>query len=202
MSATEKANKLIFDIDNSDQINLYKLNDGYLLWLQIRYSVFKAIIKSFEISKIEPSRVHMRVDWFWVFCQKINYYYLTLLKYNFSFIRKEYEGIVFSSTLGSTQVTAKTAVESRINYFFSQKKKIFNLYFSQSGRHKLPYVKPFSLADSIYVSSALKQKIFKSKMIEEELKQITGLVSFLKMKTGQYFKSDEFEHIQDELMFF
>ena len=202
MTPTEKANILIFDIDNSEQINQYKLNDGFLLWLQVRYLVFKSIVNSFEISKIESSREDKRTGRFKAFCKKINYYYLTLLRYNFLFVRKEYEGLVFSSTLGSTHVTAKNAVESRINYFFSKKKKIFNLYFSQNGKYILPYVKPFSLADSIYVSSVLKKKIFKSKMSEEELSQIKGLMSFLKMKISHYLQSDEFEQIQDELILF
>lgn len=202
ISATEKANEIIFDIDNSYELNQYKLNDGFLLWLQVRYLVFKLLVKRLEISKIESSTVHFQTSKFKSFCHKICYYYLTLLKYNYLFVRKEYEGLVFSSTLGSTNVTSKTNVESRINYFFSKKKKIFNLYFSQNGKYRLPYVTPFSLADSIYVSSVLKQKICNSKMLEEELSRVTGLISFLNAKIGNYLHNDEFEYIQNELIFF
>src|ERR1022692_2093389 len=125
MTATKKANKIRFDLDDASEIASFKLEDGFILWLQIRYKVFKLLVNRFEKYPVNLSNTLTRENKLYSLYRKLKYYFI-LIKYNPLFKKKEYDGLVFSTTIGTFNSEQDEFV-SRVNNFFAKHKKVLNL---------------------------------------------------------------------------
>jgi hypothetical protein len=200
MTGTKKANEILFDLDNASETVSFKLEDGFILWLQIRYKVFKLLVNCFEKYQVNLPNTLTRENKLHKLYRKLKYYFF-LIKYNPLFKKKEYDGLVFSTTIGTFNSEQDEFV-SRVNNFFGKHKKILNLYFSQNGKFNLPYKKPFSIADIIYIFSNFKRKFIGSKKLNNEIHQINELIAFLKFKIGNYLDELEILDLQNDLLCF
>ncbi len=192
-------NKIITTIDNHPEITTFKLSDGFILWIKIRYEIFRILLdkniytqKNIQINKSTFIKILSRKF------TNLNYYFQLLLN-NPHTKNKYYEGIIIS--------TSNTCVKkedgryiSKINNFFNNLKpgKNLNLFYSFNGKYKKTYISDFAYADFFSIFATVRSKIRnKSKSIDKE--NVRLLILFLHNHIGNLLEANELSKIENEL---
>lgn len=198
MTSTEKAKRIIFEIDNSKNIQEFILEDGFLLWLHIRYAVFIHLENKFNPIQKEGNVRNGN--------EGISYssllliYFKTLILRNPFFVNfAKYNSLVFSTSMGSIKFNHTKYTLSRVNYCFQISPKTYNFYFSEKGKVFKKFQSPYAYADSFKHISGLLTKIFPSKIKPEETNKVKTFKIYLKKILNKYLSNNELNALENEL---
>jgi hypothetical protein len=201
MTSTKKAKELIFEIDNSKEVQQFQLQDGFILWLHIRYTVYTYLEQYFNLNdKSDSPKIEIPRK---PFFSRLSGYYKTLISKNpFLISTKKFDSIVFSTSLGVINYDNSVNTRSRVNYCFQELPKTLNLYFSNKEDFSKKFDPPYAFADSFAHMSVFLTKIFPEKLNNEDIVRINDLIKFLKINFQKYLTNDQFNNLENELIFF
>jgi hypothetical protein len=206
LKVTEKEtgiNKIIIELDNLPGISSFCLEDGFILWLYIRYSVYNALQKAQNEIKEEPAFANEREL---VIGHKTLKRIKSLIDIYFSplFKKQKFNGLVFSTALGWVENKEDGKFFSKINNYFNELPSSGNLNIflpSKKGHHK--YRNTSARIDPLLIRSALGaklNKLYTSKDVEmlHKLFNLIGpkLVEHIEHKIVDKIKANALEFIK------
>lgn len=186
---TDNANKLILSLDNNDEILDCKLNNGFAIWPQVRYSLYKVLLND-KVEETEKVFLSERKS---LFLFKRIYYYITLFLKSPLRTNAKYDCLIFNSSVSCVKNIQGLSI-SKINDFFNSvgQLRVFNIFQSNNGKHNR-YVKPYAYHEAINLKSALQAK-FRNKSYPADGDAILKFINFLRDQVGNnvpdgYYKS-------------
>jgi hypothetical protein len=189
--------QLIFNLDNDKEILNFKLKNGFLLWPQIRYSIYRNLINvkiKQSISK-KPIKSNLLET-----LKNLSILFLGYLSF-LTLFKKKYDLIVFNSNF-SVFLDSEKKYRSRINDFIFEIPELNCLnVFSNTLSLNKRFVKPYIYREVIHFKYTVLNKI-KRKSKNEDFEIGYSFIKYLSLKLSNYNYVGFWESIEFDLIEF
>ncbi|MDP1844454.1 MAG: hypothetical protein Q8K64_13635 [Sediminibacterium sp.] len=190
---------LILEIDNSS-VTDYKLKNGFILWAQVRYSLYKELMLLKQDSSHGDSLI-----------SRSKHFFVKLLLQKLVFVishwyepkrKKKYDCLIFNSSAACYKDTSGV-FKSKVNGFFANFKhlRILNFFQVINGTYYQKYNAPFLYHEVTMAKAGIKASL-SEKVDIEDVKTIQLFIAFLKEKTSQFLVDSFYTKLFSQLMYF
>lgn len=196
---SENANKLILRLDNHNEILSFKFRNGFGVWPQIRYTIYKELLNDqiYEIDKKATSYLKKLFSLY----DSMKYHFVVFSK-NLLKVKGQYDCLIFNSSVSCFKNNNGSWL-SKINFFFSSidHLKILNIFQSNRGKYLINYSEPYAYHEAIYLKSILQAKLIKKTPLDD-YRTIADFITFLKVEVGENLSSQFYDQLKNELFNF
>lgn len=191
-------NNLILKLDDNSNTIKYKLNNGFILYTQVRYVIYKKLL---EENQNQTENFNNKVPIKKKYLKTL-FNIVTLFLNSTNFVSNKYKAIVFNSSIASYK-DIDGFYKSKINDFICNLAigKILNIFQSINGKYFEGYRKPYAYHEAIYLKSLLQSKL-NPNTPAIDFKTIVKFIDFLKLEIGEFINDSFFETLKNDLFLF
>jgi hypothetical protein len=171
--------KLMFELDNDQEILDFKLKNGFLLWPQIRYSIYRKLINTNDIESVSKKLIKRKpLEIVKIISSQFIDYLSFLIISN-----HKYDVIAFSASISTFQDN-QNRYRSKINNFISGISELnsLNVFSNSINSSNEKFVIPFILREVIQFKYRVLKKVTR-KYQNEDIVIGTAFINFLKLNT-------------------
>ncbi len=196
---SQNINRLILSLDNNTEILNFKLSDGFAVWPQVRYSLYKELLNNKLEHKVKKTRsVKERL---FSLCKGIKYYISVFSRSPLN-NNVEYDYLIFNSSISCFKNVDGVSI-SKINHFFTSEnsRRFLNIFQSVRGKYFSKYSEPYAYHEAVYLKSAIQAKL-SNRTHPDDYDTILQFINFLKDEVGEYISGQFYNGLQNELLSF
>jgi hypothetical protein len=194
----KRLNDMILQLDNKEIITSFKLSNGFILYTQVRYVIYKKLLEDNQnITENLKNNVPVKKNYL-----NTLYNIVTLFLNSTYFVSDKYKALVFSSSMACYKGIGGV-YKSKINDFTNKLAigKILNIFQSINGKYFEGYRKPYAYYEAIYLKSLLQSKL-NPNTPSIDFKTIDKFIDFLKLEIGDFINESFFETLKNDLFEF
>lgn len=193
------ANKVILSLDNHCNILNFKFSNGFAIWPQVRYTIYKELINIQDKAK-EKRPESFKIRRFSLF--RATKYYIKVFSRNPLKNNVKYDCLIFNSSISCFKNIDGISM-SKINHFFIDIKslKILNIFQSIRGKYYSKYTEPYVYHEALYLKSALQAKL-NNKTPDNDYKTIVDFIRFLKKEICENIDDQFYNELKNALFSF
>lgn len=185
--------KLIWEIDNEDDVLEYKLSNGICIWLLIRYHIYtlllKKVITGFQVASSHPvgkiKTLKVKTDY-------VKYWFDSYRKTPLS-VKESFQCVNICSSLAC--VPSANGYKSRVSGFLNDLPflRTLNLIKSQEGVYRKTYAGHHCFYDFIFLKELFKEKLgfYSNRPNATSSKAIATLLKLVLHKLAGYLDGNE-----------